>query len=497
VAQRAAEASQRRADDVTKFVTDALVSTDPQRGGRPGRLVTESMEQAVAWLDAGALEHDPETEAVVRATISKVFLGNERAAEAAREAERAVAIRRRLHGGDHPELLRALLRLGYSLALDHRPEQALERQEEAVAMARRLYPGRLYADGHAHLARALQQQARALEGLGRPHEALVLHEEAVAMHERIGTPNRAPILFHLGTCLWRLGRDEESLRCYEQALGAYREHDGNDEWSVAMSLDSIGDCLYDLGELPEALTKKEEAHELFRHIYRGDDNAYVAYSWTSMGRCLDALGRSDEALALHEAALKVIEHSAEVDGEHAQRASTMVMGRYERTLFHRGACLHALGRPADALPDLEAAVEMRRSRKASADRVLGDYLVARASCLESLGRPEEALDTYEEALAINDRLLPPSHPLAIGCRIGMARTLVTLGDHAEAEPLLIDAAEGCERSDVARWWHGRAVAEETVRLYEAWHAAEPGQAYDAEADEWRAKLEQAQTSTTP
>ena len=72
----------------------------------------------------------------------------------------------------------------------------------------------------------------------------------------------------------------------------------------------------------------------------------------------------------------------------------------------------------------------------------------------------------------------------------MARTLVTLGHYADAEPLLLDAAGHCDRSDVARWWHGRAVVEEALRLYEAWHAVEPEKGYDDEAAEWRAKLEE-------
>ena len=114
-----------------------------------------------------------------------------------------------------------------------------------------------------------------------------------------------------------------------------------------------------------------------------------------------------------------------------------------------------------------------------------------ASCLESLGRSEEALPIYEEAIElIAQRLLPLGHPDALRPQIGMAHTLVTLGEYAKAEPLLFDAIEHCDRSDAARRWHGDTVVEEAVRLYEAWHAAEPDEGHGVEVAEWRAKLEE-------
>ena len=121
-------------------------------------------------------------------------------------------------------------------------------------------------------------------------------------------------------------------------------------------------------------------------------------------------------------------------------------------------------------------------------RSLAQRLTQVASCLAALGRAQEALPGYEEAMEINRRVLPPGHRQALRTQIDMARTLVTLGRYDDAEPLLLDAAEHCDRSEAARRWHWRTVCLESVRLYEAWSAAEPGQAYDARAAEWRAKL---------
>ena len=121
-------------------------------------------------------------------------------------------------------------------------------------------------------------------------------------------------------------------------------------------------------------------------------------------------------------------------------------------------------------------------------RSLAQSLTRVASCLAALGRAQEALPGYEEAMEINRRVLPPGHPEALRTQISMARTLVTLGCYDDAEPLLLDAAEHCDRSEAARRWHWRTVRAESVRLYEAWAVAEPGRGYDARAAEWRAKL---------
>ena len=86
------------------------------------------------------------------------------------------------------------------------------------------------------------------------------------------------------------------------------------------------------------------------------------------------------------------------------------------------------------------------------------------------------------------RVLPLDHPYTLYPRIGLAGTLVTLGRYAEAEPLLRDAADQCDRSEPSRRKHWKTLVEESVRLYDAWSAAEPDKGYDAKVAEWRAKL---------
>ena len=112
-----------------------------------------------------------------------------------------------------------------------------------------------------------------------------------------------------------------------------------------------------------------------------------------------------------------------------------------------------------------------------------------ATCLDNLGRSAEALPKFEAALEMYRRVLPAGHPQTLYPQIGLARTLVSLGRHAVAEPLLLDAAEQCERSEASRRMHRESALETLSELYDAWLAAEPDKRYDQKAAEWRAKIE--------
>ncbi len=62
----------------------------------------------------------------------------------------------------------------------------------------------------------------------------------------------------------------------------------------------------------------------------------------------------------------------------------------------------------------------------------------------------------------------------------------------EAEALLLEGHEGMKGHPDATDERKREDLQRIVDLYDAWHEAEPDQGYDAQADEWRAKLPKAQ-----
>ncbi len=475
------ERERRKAEAINKFVTNALVSSDPHKGGAQGFLVTDAMEQAIELLDAGELKDQPETEAGLRLTIAEILDGNARSEEALRLARRALGLNQGLHPGDHLDVATSLNSVAAFLRSLGRSAEALPKYEAALEMCRRLFEG-----DHPDVAMSLNNVASCLKSLGRPAEALPKHEAALAMRQRLfpgDHPDVATSLNNVGTCLRALGRSAEALPKYEAALEMYQRLYEGDHPYVATCLNNVAACLGPLDRSAEALPKFEAALEMRLRLFQGDHPA-VATGLNNVGNCLDTLGRLAEALPKLEAALGMRQRLFK--GDHPNVATS---------LNNVGTCLRALGRSAEALAKYEAALEMFQRLFDGSHPIVARAMNNVAVCLNSLGRSAEALTKYEAALEMNRRILPQGHPRTLYPQIGLARTLVTLGRHAEAELLLRDAAEQCEQSAASRRQHWLPVLVESVRLYDAWDADEPDQGYDAKATEWGAKLQAWRAST--
>jgi tetratricopeptide (TPR) repeat protein len=167
------------------------------------------------------------------------------------------------------------------------------------------------------------------------------------------------------------------------------------------------------------------------------------------------------------------------------------------TLKNLGWVRWDLGRPAEAERLFVQALEMRQRMYAGDHMYVAVSLHELGFLLNSQGRSSEALPKYEAALAMARRVGPAGNSSMLHAQIGLASTLVALGRFAEAEPLLIDSAEHCERSEDSRQRCWQGVLETSVKLYDAWHAAEPDKGYDAQAAEWRDKLAEWQATTQP
>ena len=477
------ERERRKAETLYEFVTKALVSSDPNQQGTQDFKVTDAMQQAIDLLDVGELKDEPETRAALQLTISSILHGNARSAEALRLAEQALGTYQELHPGDHRDIAAAQTHVASYMESLGRSEEALSIFDAALAMFRRLYQG-----DHSDIATSLNNLGFCLESLGRFAEALAKHEEALRMRQRLlpdDHPHVATSLNNIAICLQSLDRSAEALPIYEAALEIFKRLFPCDHPHVATSLNNVASCLQNLDRSTEALPKYEEALRMYERLFPGD-NPYVALSRNNVATCLESLGRWDEALPKYEAALEMLKRLFPRD--HPQVATN---------LNNVASCLQNLDRSAEALPKYEEALRMNERFFPGDNPYVAMSLNNLASCLESLGRSQEALCEYEASLEMFRRALPSGHSDSLYPQIGLAATFVALAQYVDAEALLRCAAEQCERLEDSRRLHWRGVLEQSVRLYEAWHAAEPEKGYAAEAAEWRAKLEAFNATTQP
>jgi tetratricopeptide (TPR) repeat protein len=165
-------------------------------------------------------------------------LGN---AEKEREfLERALAIKERHYGLDHPEVAITLTSLGwayYSLGETQKSRELLER---ALAIKERHY-----GLDHPEVAITLTNLGDAYGSLGDTQKSRELLERALAIKERhygLDHPEVAITLTSLGWTYYSLGETQKSRELLERALAIKERHYGLDHPEVAITLTNLGNA---------------------------------------------------------------------------------------------------------------------------------------------------------------------------------------------------------------------------------------------------------------
>ena len=225
----------------------------------------------------------------------------------------------RLPAGTEPAV-RAywLSNLGLRLAELARPAEALNAEQEAVAVYRELAaanPERYRTD----LAATLNNLGKRFSQLGRPAEALPAVEEAAAIRRELAAadpdlyrPDLAATLNNLSVTLSELGRLAQALAAAQEAVAIRRELTAAspDRYrpDLATSLSNLGISLSELGRPAEALPVTEETVTVYRVLAAASPDRYrpdLAAALNNLSVTLSELGRPAEALPVTEETVTV------------------------------------------------------------------------------------------------------------------------------------------------------------------------------------------------
>lgn len=166
--------------------------------------------------------------------------------------ERALVVRQRSQGADHPLSAATLNNLGAVLQQLSDDRGAVRIYQKALAIQAKAY-------GHDHC-----MTAATLSNLGSAHERVGEHQCAVDCHNRalltqerwLGRehPGVAATLHNLGNALAGAGRGTEAARCHWRALAVWSKALGPAHPDIAATLHSLGNVYRGLGQ-PEAAAK--------------------------------------------------------------------------------------------------------------------------------------------------------------------------------------------------------------------------------------------------
>lgn len=296
-----ARTERQTAERTTQFLTGLFLVADPETAR--GRTISarEVLDSAAGRI-AAELHSEPEVQARLLETVGKVYenLGEWRESRAA--LERALEIKRRLHGGrDHPSVAQGLKDLTELLRRDREFAPAERLIREGLAMQIRLN-----GPEHGLVAEAMNTLALVLQGQGELAGAEALFRKALAMRALMADrPHlETAVLSNLGGLLRERGDLPGAERYLRECVAIRRRELGNVHPRLALALSRLGDVLRAAGNPAGSEPLLREAVAIRTKLY-GDSHPDMATSLNSLGRTLIALGRGEEAAALHLRALAI------------------------------------------------------------------------------------------------------------------------------------------------------------------------------------------------
>jgi tetratricopeptide (TPR) repeat protein/transcriptional regulator with XRE-family HTH domain len=255
--------------------------------------------------------------------------------------ERALAIRERAFGADHPDTAASLNGLAALLWNQGELAAARSRYERALAIRERVL-----GSGHPETAESLNDLAILLMDQGELVAARRLHERALGIRTQTlarDHPSIAESLDNLGAVLQQQGEREAARPLVERALRIRERALGPDHPRTAFTLNNLAVLLQDLGRLTEARPLFARALAI-REQQLGPDHPRTAASLDNLGWLLREQGELAAARHLHERALTIRERV--LGGDHPHTG---------RSLHRLAVVLLALGHPALAVPRAERA----------------------------------------------------------------------------------------------------------------------------------------------
>ena len=396
--QRARTArAQARAERTAAFLVELFTSVDPA-------VARGSEVTARALLDRGTeriareLADEPETRAAMLDAMGRAYFGLGDYDAARPLLEEALAVRRRLHRGDHADVAASLYHLAYLRRNQSDFAGAEPLYRESLAMRRRLL-----ADAHPDLITSINGLAYALRGRGEHAAAEALYREAIAMGRRAGADSAARAeltvsLTGLGATLYGRGDYVAAESQFREALALIRALHGDAHPDVNTVLYSLGRTLHDRGALADAEPVLRQALASGRAI-RGARHPLVAIDVMGLALLLSDRGEVAEAEALFREALD-IQRTALPPGH--ERTATTLVGL--------GRLLVSTGRAAEAEPLLREALASRRDKLVPTHWQIAEAESALGTCLSRLGRLREAepllLASYDALRARRDATHP-------------------------------------------------------------------------------------------
>jgi serine/threonine protein kinase/tetratricopeptide (TPR) repeat protein len=319
-----------------------------QEGGLGQDVTLRAALDAAEPTIAADFADQPVVEAAIRDTLgaSYWYLGDP--APAIRQHERALALRERTLGPDHPDTLESMDNLASAYRGAGQVADAIPLFERALKLQRSTL-----GPDHLHTLITLDCLAAAYREVGRVDDALPLIEEALRRGQAaLGTdhPHTLTIRNNLALAYLRAGRVAETIPLFEELLASSVAKLGPDHPDTLISRNNLAAACLNVGRVADAVPIFEELLASSR-AKLGPDHPDTLNAMNSLAVAYREAGRLADAVPIFEEALRLSKVKLGPDHPRALNGMNNLAVAYRKA-----------GRVADAVPIFEEALRLSRAK---------------------------------------------------------------------------------------------------------------------------------------
>ena len=238
---------------------------------------------------------------------------------------------------------------------------------------------------HSDTCDAYVSYANDITDLGQSKDAIMLMNKVVEIQKNLNRRLQvASSLHNLGNIYSYMEEresKEKGIACYKESLLIKESVWKGDHRNIALTLESLGNVYYMIGDFDTAIDQYKLANDMSRRLY-GDKSHWVAKSENRMADVLGELGRYDESIEHFKSALSIFEDTVDRD-------SVLLLP----VLINYGSTLDIIGEHRAAINHLSRGFDIIMSTDAGRDHEYFNVVVkGLRSCYESSGEYEKAAE---------------------------------------------------------------------------------------------------------
>jgi CHAT domain-containing protein/tetratricopeptide (TPR) repeat protein len=278
---------------------------------------------------------------------------------------------------------------------------------------------RVLGPDHPDVAKSLNNLGNLYKNQGKYMEAEPLYKRAIAIMEKtLGSdhPNLAAYLNNLGTLYKDQGKYIEAEPLYKRAIAIQEKTLGSDHLNLASSLNNLGSLYTHQGKYMEAEPLLKRALAI-REKTLGPDHPDLASSLNNLGSLYTHQGKYMEAEPLLKRALVIKEKTLEPD--HPDLALS---------LNNLGSLYKDQGKYMEAEPLYKRAIAIMEKTQRPDHPYVAKFVNSLAVLYRLQGISIKAEPLFRRALALLEKSLGPDHPEVAKCLMNLAILYGSLGE---------------------------------------------------------------------